>query len=227
MQPSRSSSPDREAGEIAGPAPVGRPTGGHRHGRWWSRGLNWTRIVHVYTSMTALLLVLFFGATGITLNHPEWTFGFDPVSTDSAGTLPAGWVGEDGAVQFLTVSEFLRSDYGVDGTVVDFGVDATDGFISYREPGYAADVFFNLDSGDFRLTVQQQGWIGVFNALHRGSDAGSAWRWVIDAAGGFLVLVALTGLGLQLFLAKRRRAAVVSALAGGVVVVVLVWITVG
>ena len=30
----------------------------------------WARIVHAYSSMVALVLVLFFGLTGITLNHP-------------------------------------------------------------------------------------------------------------------------------------------------------------
>ena len=33
------------------------------------------RWIHVYTSMISLLIVLFFGLTGITLNHPKWTFG--------------------------------------------------------------------------------------------------------------------------------------------------------
>lgn len=33
------------------------------------------RWLHVYTSMIALFIVLFFGVTGITLNHPDWTFG--------------------------------------------------------------------------------------------------------------------------------------------------------
>ncbi len=31
----------------------------------------WARWIHVYTSMVALVVVLFFGITGITLNHPS------------------------------------------------------------------------------------------------------------------------------------------------------------
>lgn len=230
MQRSLSSSPDsgpvatitRPGTERRTPhAPRRRP-----RGRLWKESLNWTRLVHVYTSMVALLLVLFFGATGLTLNHPEWTLGFDPVGADYSGTLPDGWESDDGTVEFLTISEYLRETHGIDGAVADFGSDTTDGYISYREPGYAADVFFDLDNGEYRLSVEQQGLIGVLNELHKGRDAGSAWSWVIDLSGVFLVLIAVTGLGLQLFLAKRRRAALSWALGGSVVAVALIWLAV-
>lgn len=230
MLQSRSSSPDR--GPVATtdppqPAPrLPRRPQRHPRSRLWKDGLNWTRILHVYTSMVALLLVLFFGVTGITLNHPDWTFGLDPVSADYAGTLPEEWIGDDGTIQFLAVSEYLRDAYDVDGEVVDFGSDATDGYISYREPGYSADVFFDLTSGDYRLNVEQQGFIGVLNELHKGRDTGSPWSWVIDLSGAFLVLIALTGLGLQLFLTKRRRAALLWALAGIVLAVTFIWVAV-
>ena len=50
----------------------------------------WVRWVHVYTSMISLLVVLFFGLTGITLNHPDWTFGGSATKDTHTGTLPAG-----------------------------------------------------------------------------------------------------------------------------------------
>lgn len=186
----------------------------------WKGGLRWTRWLHVYSSMIALLVVLFFGATGVTLNHPEWTFGFEPTNESVTGTLPDTWQAEDGSVAFLTISEYLRTEYDVDGEVTEFGTDATDGFLSYRGPGYTADAFFDLDSGAFELNVEQQGWIGIFNDLHKGRDSGSAWSWLIDVSGGFLVLIALTGLGMQLFLSKRRRSALVVVGLGVVLTVV-------
>ena len=207
--------------EATDSGPERRPRGGV-----WKNGLNWTRILHVYTSMLALLVVLFFGATGVTLNHPEWTFGFEPTSASYAGTFPSSWLAADGSVEFLNVSEYLRDTYGVDGEVADFGTDLGDGYISYREPGYTADVFFDLETGDYRLTVEQQGWIGVLNELHKGRDTGGSWSWLIDVSGLFLVVIATTGLGLQLFLAKRRRAALLLALAGSMATIVLIAIAV-
>lgn len=231
MQSSHSSSPDSSSVATMPPPPrqPDPPTAARRRprGTAWKNGVNWTRILHVYVSMVALLVVMFFGATGITLNHPDWTFGLDAVGADYTGSLPDGWINPDGTVEFLTVSEYLRDAYDVDGDVVDFGSDATDGYISYREPGYSADVFFDLDTGDYRLATEQQGFIGVLNELHKGRDAGSAWSWVVDLSGAFLVGIAVTGLGLQLFLAKRRRSALLWALGGAVTAVIVTWITIG
>jgi hypothetical protein len=176
--------------------------------------------------MLALLVVLFFGATGITLNHPEWTLGFDPSTEVFDGALPDGWLNADGSVEFLTVSEFLRSEYDIKGDVVDFGTDPTEGFISYRGPGYGADVFFDLDAGTYNLTVEEQGWIGVFNDLHKGRDTDASWNWLIDVSGGFLVLIAVTGLLLQLLIKKRRRNAVIVAIAGTLVTIGFIAIAV-
>lgn len=230
MQRSRSSSPSRVAAVATEPPHLPEPTRGRprrqSRGRAWKSGLSWTRLAHVYTSMLALLVVLFFGATGVTLNHPEWTLGLDPAAASYSGTLPDGWLDDAGTVEFLAVSEYLRNAHGVDGDVADFGTDLGDGFISYREPGYSADVFFNLETGAYRLTVEQQGWIGVFNELHKGRDAGSSWSLLIDIAGVFLVVIATTGLGLQLFMSKRRRAALLWAVAGGAITVALIAVAV-
>ena len=47
------------------------------------------RWLHIYTSMVSLLIVLFFGLTGVTLNHPDW------LATESTkevkGQLSSAW----------------------------------------------------------------------------------------------------------------------------------------
>lgn len=188
---------------------------------WWQR---WSRLIHAYTSMIALLLVLFFGISGITLNHPDWTFGDEPTSTSDTGTF-AFEAAPDGSVDYLAVSEFLRAEYGIDAEVSDYRTTGDRGSISYRAPGYAADATFDVASGEYRVTIEQQGWVGVMNDLHKGRDANSAWTWTIDVAGAFLVLIAVSGLALQLVLKRRRRSAVLVALGGTVVAVVLIALT--
>lgn len=187
----------------------------------WQR---WSRLIHVYTSMIALLLVLFFGISGITLNHPEWTFGDEPTSTSKAGTMTFD-VAPNGQVDYLAVSEFLRTTYGISADVSDYRTTGDQGSISYRAPGYAADATFDTASGDYRLTIEQQGWVGVMNDLHKGRDAESSWKWTIDVAGAFLVVIAVSGLLLQLVLKRRRRSAVLVAVAGAAVAVVLILLT--
>ena len=184
----------------------------------------WSRIIHAYSSMVALLLVLFFGITGITLNHPDWTFGDEPTTTTETGTFDFA-VAPDGQVDYLKVSEALRDQYAISAPVSDYQTTGTQGSISYRAPGYAADATFATDTGKYTVTIEQQGWVGVMNDLHKGRDANSSWKWAIDVAGALLVLIALSGLLLQLFLKRRRRSALVLAGVGVAIGVVLMWWT--
>ncbi|WP_426574015.1 PepSY-associated TM helix domain-containing protein [Aquihabitans sp. McL0605] len=211
-----------EAASAISDAPGGN---GRRPSRSRSAGWQkWSRLVHSYTSMIALLLVLFFGISGITLNHPDWTFGDAPTSTSKTGTMTFA-VAPKGAVDYLAVSEFLRDQYAINAPVSDYSTTGTQGSISYRSPGYAADATFDTTSGAYRVTIEQQGWVGVMNDLHKGRDATDSWHWTIDLAGGFLVLIALSGLLLQLFLRRRRRSALIVAGAGVVIVVALIALT--
>lgn len=201
--------------------------GGGRTPRSRSRSAawqKWSRLVHAYTSMIALLLVLFFGITGITLNHPEWTFGDAPTSTSESGTMTFD-VAPDGTVDYLKVSEFLRDTYGISAEVSDYSTTGTQGSISYRAPGYAADATFATDTGAYRITIEQQGFVGVMNDLHKGRDATSSWKWAIDVSAAVLVVIALSGLLLQLFLKRRRRSALIVAAVGVVIAIVLMALT--
>ena len=181
------------------------------------------RWLHVYTSMVSLVVVLFFGITGLTLNHPTWTLGDATDRSVQSGTLPAGYR-TDGDVDFLVVSEYVRSEHGVSGEVTDHGLTGDEGTISYKAPGYAADLFFSVETGEYELTVEQQGFVGVMNDLHKGRDAPGSWKWIIDISAGLLVLVALTGLGIQLFQRKRRTRALVFAALGLALTILFVYV---
>ena len=67
--------------------------------RWKRETHKWARNIHVYTSMIALLVVLFFGFSGITLNHPTWTLGDGVNSRKETGTLPIAVTRSDGSVR--------------------------------------------------------------------------------------------------------------------------------
>lgn len=183
---------------------------------------NLARLTHLYTSMVSLLVVLFFAATGVALNHPEWTFGSASSEQTHQGSLPAGWQ-KDGQVDWLRVAETLRARYGLKGSVSDTRNDTTQASIGFRAPAYAADAFIQMNDGTYSLKVVAQGPVAVLDDLHRGRDSGRAWAWVIDLSGGFLTLVAFTGLALSIFLRKTRRAALLTALGGAVVMLLLMW----
>lgn len=182
------------------------------------------RWLHVYLSLFSFVVLLFFGATGITLNHPSWTFGGETTTSRVDGILPSQAFGADGSTEFLVVSEYLRSDHGVGGEVTDFGENLGEGFISYKGAGYGAEAFFDTGSGAFSLTVQQQGFVAVMNDLHKGRDTPGLWRAIIDISGALLVVVALTGLGIQLMMRKRRVSGLTWAGIGLIATVAFIWI---
>jgi uncharacterized protein len=181
------------------------------------------RWLHLYTSMISLMVALFFAATGITLNHPEWIFGTASSEQNLTGTLPKTWL-QSGKVDWLVTAETLRSKHGLKGIVTDHREEGDEASISFRAPAYAADAFIQIKDGTYSLKVLAQGPVAVLNDLHRGRDSGKAWAWLIDLSGGFLLLVAFTGLGLSLFMKKTRVAAMLTALAGTVLVLILMRI---
>lgn len=184
------------------------------------------RWLHTFISMAAMIGVLFFAVTGVTLNHPEWTFG-DSVSTDTTTVeLPFDSLTDAGEPDYLAVSEYLRTEYDVRGDVGSYGEVGGTASIAYQNPGYQADAQWDTATGELTLTVVQQTWVSVINDLHKGRDAGTAWKWFIDVVGIFLAAVALTGLMLQFFVKRLRRQAFWTGAVGLVIVVGLGWIAI-
>jgi hypothetical protein len=182
------------------------------------------RTFHVYVSMICMLIVAFFAITGLTLNHPTWSLG--STKTDvKRGTVPAGAI-SNGNVDFLAIAEYARNTFGVSGHVTDYGTQADTGTIDFAGPGYSANVTFSLTDGTITGIVTQSDLLAVLNDVHKGRDTDSSWGWVIDVSAVFLIIVTVTGAGIQLFQRKRRRSAFVTAGVCSLVTLVLLWIAI-
>jgi hypothetical protein len=201
------------------PPPRPRANGGGEAKRAAHKVARW---LHVYASMLALLIVLFFGVTGLTLNHPDW--GTGTTSATTTGTFPFA-AETDGDVAWLPIAEYVRRTHDVKGTVKSFEVTDGKGSIEFTNPGYSATLLFDTATGEYQLTVDQQGLVAIMNDLHKGRDTAPGWSWVIDIAAVFLIVIALTGLVLQLFLKRRRRKALLTGAAGVLLVVVVAALT--
>ena len=134
--------------------------------------------------MFGLGAVLFFSATGVTLNHPDWFFGEAQRSVQSEGQIDLRWLqpprtapttgaeesrdpGLD--VAKLEIVEQLRLAHGIRGALADFRVDQTECAVAFKGPGYAADAFIDRESGHYTLTQSFHGLIAVLNDLHKGA----------------------------------------------------------
>lgn len=185
-------------------------------GHWRRRFASVSRWLHIYLSMVAFAVLLFFAATGVTLNHADW-FDQTARTTTRRGVLEPAWLkapGEAEGVDKLRVVERLRADQGVKGALADFLVDEEQCQLSFRGPGYTGEATVRRASGDYELTETRMGLVAILNDLHKGRDSGSAWSWVVDLSGVLLALVSLSGLVLIFFIRRRRLGGLAVAVLG-------------
>ena len=187
----------------------------------WAGVVRW---LHLYLSVMSFVLVLFFAVTGLTLNHPDW-FADAERTTEEKGKINPAWVAgtDTTTVNKLAIVEYFRAKHGLKGSVSEFRMDEQECAVSFRGPGYSADVFIERPAGTFELTETHLGLVAVMNDLHKGRDTGRGWAWVIDIAAVFMTLVSVTGLALLLFLKKRRANGLWWMVIGGILSGLAYW----
>ncbi|MCC6540133.1 MAG: PepSY-associated TM helix domain-containing protein [Bryobacterales bacterium] len=165
--------------------------------------------------MASFVIVFFFAATGLTLNHADW-FSAHQRTVQLRGTMDPRWLRAAGE-QRLHVVEHLRGAHQVRGALSDFRPDDTQLSVSFKGPGYTADAIIDRASGRYELTETRLGLGAVMNDLHKGRDTGRAWAWLIDISAVVMCFVSLTGLVLLFYLSKRRLPGLLVAAAGAAV----------
>ncbi len=177
--------------------------------------------------MASFAIVFFFAVTGLTLNHPQW-FAHQVRTANVKGSLNPAWTqtATDADVKTLDIVEHLRNTHGIHGALADFRVDDRECDVTFKGPGYSADVFIDRASGRYELTESRMGWGAVINDLHKGRDTGAAWAWFIDVSAGLLVFVSLTGLVLIWFVHRHRFAGLLVLAAAGAVsyLIYAIWV---
>jgi uncharacterized protein len=186
---------------------------------WEKRTATVSRWVHTYLSMISFVILLFFAATGFTLNHADW-FGNKPQIKKYTGTMNPKWVKtkDTSAVPKLDIVEFLRKANGIKGSVSDFRIDDGDVSVSFNGPGYSADIFIDRNNGAYKITETRFGIISILNDLHKGRDTGKGWVILIDIAAIFMIILSLTGIVMIFFMKKKRLNGLVLVLIGLIVV---------
>ncbi|MFM7187194.1 MAG: PepSY-associated TM helix domain-containing protein [Armatimonadota bacterium] len=181
------------------------------------------RWMHTYISLITLLIVLFFSVTGLTLNHTEWSSG-GVGQRDVAGNVDIKWL-NPAAPDKLNIAEKLRQDHSLRGHVDEIRIDDRECTVMFKAPGYAADAFINVKTGQYQMTIAEEGKLAVMNDLHKGRHSGKLWGILIDASAVLLTVTSITGLGLLFFLKRIRTGGLVVVAAGAVFMIVMVILT--
>ena len=194
---------------------------------WRRRIAMSSRWLHIYVSMISFAIVFFFAVTGLTLNHAD-KFSSELHSTQEKGKMDVAWVSlpDTSKIDKLKIVEYLRNKNNVKAAMSDFRIDDLQVSVSFKGPGYAADIFINRTNGEYEVTKTSAGFVGFINDLHKGRDTGKAWSVVIDIAAILMTLVSLTGICLMLFI-KRKRVSGFIIVALGLLItwlVYMIWI---
>ena len=166
---------------------------------WWLKTLyRW----HWISSAIALVGMLLFAATGLTLNHAA-QIEAHPVVVDRKATLPpallAAHAPRPGDAKRhdplpADVADWIAGALKVDvhGRPAEWSPDEL--YVALPRPGGDAWVRIARDSGQAELEDTDRGWISYLNDLHKGRNAGGAWGWFIDAFAVACLVFTLTGL---------------------------------
>lgn len=189
------------------------------------------RWLHIYVSLLAFTALVFFGLTGVTLNHPDWFNANAQHVSELQGQLSAAWVqpvdGEDFEAfgKKLEVVEHLRAEHQLRGAVSEFRVDDRECLVLFKGPGYAADAIVDRSTGAYQLTITRMGLVALMNDLHKGRDTGGAWSVVIDVVSIATVFISVTGLVLIFYLKRKRVSGTLTAVVGTLVLIgVVLWL---
>jgi len=158
---------------------------------------------HWISSAIALLGILFFSITGITLNHADSLESGHQSYRSVHQAIPAALVnslrdnlrqygeGESAPTEPLRV--WIRQAFGVDtaGLAADWKENEID--FSLERPGGDAWLKLDLNQAAAEYHVTNAGWIAFLNDLHKGRHAGKVWAGFIDLLAVACIVFAATG----------------------------------
>lgn len=164
------------------------------------------RTLHAYFSAVAFLALLFFSATGILLNHPEWmpeheaalqtqNFSLDPTTLQHANA-------QNSEAQIATLAAAVAS-HGALGRFSTGEIIDTEALLRFEGPRGSSTASVDLHTGAVEIEVERADAVSMLNDLHRGKNAGPAWKLVIDVVG--VLTIAMSLIGFVIFFSLRFR----------------------
>lgn len=181
-----------------------------RRATWLKRMHEW----HWISSAIALLGIVFFSFTGITLNHAErfesggqdYSVVRKPVPAELVASLQAAirQYGEGEAEPTEPLRTWVRQAFGVDTAGRTAEWKSGEISVPLERPGGDAWLKLDLDQRTAVYNVTDSGWVAYLNDLHKGRHTGTAWAWFIDTLAVACLVFAITGFIILKMHARNR-----------------------
>jgi len=180
---------------------------------------------HGYLSAFAFLALIFFSASGIVLNHPDWLGEDTGTPQTVAATLPADAVAAARQAKAAgpALAALAAAHMPIVGAYSSADIDSGQAFLRFEGVKGASDVTIDLRSAEATARVHRADMLTVMDDLHRGKNVGKVWQWVIDLSGAVFLLLSLVGYVLFFTLRFRLRVALtLTALSLGTLALIFV-----
>lgn len=164
------------------------------------------RTLHGYFSAVAFLALLFFSATGVLLNHPEWMPQHEAAPQTQSFVLDAATLARANAASGQAQIDVLAGAVTPHGAVGAFStgeIIGAEALLRFEGPRGNSTATVDLVSGAVEMDIERADTLSMLNDLHRGKNAGAAWKSVIDVAGA--LTIALSLIGFVIFFSLRFR----------------------
>lgn len=172
------------------------------------------RLLHSYSSMLVLVLLLFFAVTGITLNHPDLLYSkAGQLSSQQVLSIPEhlrySSLPESAEQQAKIAEQFrawLSDEHQVKASVFSYLVEPDDMLLEldFKRPAGYATAIVDFSANTAELELEFNGYLALLNDLHKGRNAGISWIVLIDVTAVACIIFALTGFWLMLKQPSRR-----------------------
>ena len=192
---------------------MSRAEAGPRRGAGFDRGAFYrlARMLHAYLSALAFLALIFFAATGLLLDHPDWLQGPRPAERETTVRLaPAELAAARAAPdpnRALAAAVGRRTP--LLGAYRSAEAEAGAALIHLEGVRGVSDIDLDPATGEAHVTVAPATAVTVIGELHRGRRSGAAWRWVIDLSAALILALSLIGYVLFFSLRFRLRTSLV------------------
>ena len=143
-----------QAGRAKSPAVVGSP--------WQKRIAVASRWLHLYLSMVSFGVVLFFSATGLTLNHADKLSGKERVTHYTGVIAPSAIQAQP---DHAAIAAQLRREHNLRGNLTDTRDDPDQVTLSFKGAGYTADAFIDRPGGKYQVIETRFGAVARLLAM--------------------------------------------------------------
>ncbi|MDQ8195536.1 PepSY-associated TM helix domain-containing protein [Coraliomargarita sp. SDUM461004] len=174
--------------------------------RWKAQLTKQLYLWHWVSSAIALVGMLLFAFTGITLNHAG-SIGSEPEVYEQDALLPSELQADLAAATDslpYSVVRWIEEEFDLSVAHQSSEWSEYEIYVSLPRPGGDAWLLIDRESGEVMYERSTRGMIAYLNDLHKGRNTGFAWFVFLDVFSVATIIFCMTGFFLLLVHAKRR-----------------------